>query len=73
MPNKLSQFWQELKKRNVVSMVMIYTWLAVTMLLMLASCEEKPQDNEKDIYPGRSICIVLVMLRPMKLVSILGV
>jgi len=40
MPNKLSQFWQELKRRNVVRVITVYAGAAFVILELVSMSEE---------------------------------
>jgi len=40
MPNKLSQFWQDLKRRNVLRVITVYTGAAFVILSLVDMIRE---------------------------------
>lgn len=47
-PNKLSQFWQELKRSNVVRVIRVYAGVAF-VILELVDIIAEPLNNRKEL------------------------
>ena len=61
-PNKISQFWQELKRRNVVRVITIYAGAAFVILeLPTAFVVAQPADTGQDVNAANIVPHILAL------------
>ncbi len=57
MPNKLSQFWQELKRRKVTRVITVYAAAAFVILELVDIITEPLHGCKKQLWLVKALCL----------------